>query len=117
MNTDCVQCYNTHQKSILSDLVTESDIYDNYSYVSCINQKIEKTLEAHPKKIEFNINKPETDLKKIDFNIYVNDNEIDDMNDKEVVHPSDDLTDDNYSNSEDDKNQHKRTNQTNKCKS
>ena len=28
--------YNTHQKSILSNIVTESDIYDNYSYTSCV---------------------------------------------------------------------------------
>ena len=31
------QSYNTHQKLILSDTVTESDIYDNYSYTSCVN--------------------------------------------------------------------------------
>ena len=29
---DGIQYYNTHQESILSDPVTESDIYDNYSY-------------------------------------------------------------------------------------
>ena len=29
--------YNTQQKSILSNTVTESDIYDNYSYKSCMN--------------------------------------------------------------------------------
>ena len=29
--------YNTHQKSIISNTVTESDIYDNYSYTSCVN--------------------------------------------------------------------------------
>ena len=28
------QCHNTHQGSILSNIVTESDIYDNYSYTS-----------------------------------------------------------------------------------
>ena len=38
------QYYITHQKSILSNTVTESDIYDNYSYTSCVNWEIEKTL-------------------------------------------------------------------------
>ena len=31
------QCHNIQQESILSNTVTESDIYDNYSYTSCIN--------------------------------------------------------------------------------
>ena len=92
------------------DIVTESDIYDNYSCTSCVNWKIEKTLETHLKKLEFNIDKYETGLKNIDSNINAIDNEIDDMNDKEVVHPSDDLTDDDYNNIEDHKTQHKRTN-------
>ena len=52
------------------------------------------------------MDKPKTDLKKIDFNINVNDNEIDDMNDEEVVHLSGDLTDDDYSNIEDHETQH-----------
>ena len=32
VDTEGVQCCNTHQESVLSDLVTENDIYDNYSY-------------------------------------------------------------------------------------
>ena len=92
MKTDGVQYYNTHQESILLDLVTGNNIYDNYSHASCVDWEIEKTPEAHPKKLEFNIDKPETGLKKTDLNINVNDDEIDDMNDEEVVHPSDDLT-------------------------
>ena len=56
------QCHNTHQESILSNTVTESDIYNNYSYTSCVNWEIEKTPETHSKKLEFNIDKPETDL-------------------------------------------------------
>ena len=52
------QYYNTYQESILSNTVTESDIYDNYSYTSCVNWEIEKTPETHPKKLEFNIDKP-----------------------------------------------------------
>ena len=83
------------------DLVTESDIYDNYSYTSCVDWEIEKTTEAHPKKLKFNIDKPETDLKKIDFNINSCDDKIDDINNKETVHPDNDLTDDDYSNIED----------------
>ena len=92
------QCHNIHQESILSNTVTESDIYDNYSYTSCVNWVIEKTPETHLKKLEFNIDKPETGLKKIDFNIIINNNEIDDMHDNKMVHPNDDLTDDMYNN-------------------
>ena len=116
VKTDGIQYYNTHQESILLDLVTESDIYDNYSYTICVDLEIENTPEAHPNKLEFNIEKPEIGLKKIDFNINVNNDEIDDMNDKETVHPSDDLTDDNYSNIEDNEIQHKWNNQNNKFK-
>ena len=65
VNTDYVQCYNTNQESILLDMVTESDIYNNYSYASCVNWEIEKTPEAYPKKLEFNINRPETGMKEI----------------------------------------------------
>ena len=96
--TKGVQCYNSHQESILSNIGTESVIYDNYSYASCANWEIDKTPEICPKKLEFNINKPETDLKKIGFNIIGNNNEIDDMNDDKIVHPSDNLADDVYNN-------------------
>ena len=82
-------------------MVTENDICDNYSYASCVNLEIEKTPEPHPKKLEFNIDKSEAGLKKIDFNIAVNDDEIDEQNDNKVVHPSDDITADDYSNIED----------------
>ena len=77
-----VQYYRSHQELILSNIVTESDIYNNYSYASCVNWEIEKTPETHPKKLEYNINKHETGLKKTDFNINVNANEINDINDK-----------------------------------
>ena len=43
VKTANIQYYNTHQESILSNLVTESDIYDNFSYASCVNWEIEKT--------------------------------------------------------------------------
>ena len=76
------------------NIVTESDIYNNYSYTSCVNWEIEKTPGIHLKKLEFNIHKPGTSLKKIDFNIIVNKDEIDDMNDNKIVYPSDDLADD-----------------------
>ena len=95
-------------------MVTGSDIYNDYSFVSCVNWEIEKTPEIHPKKLEFIIEKPETGLKKIYFNTNVNDNEINDMNDKEVVHSSNDLTDDDYNNIEDHETQHKQTNQKNR---
>ena len=107
---DGIQYYNTHQELILLDLVTEGNIYNNYSYASCVDWEIKKTPEAHPKKLEFSIDKSETDLKKIDFNINDNDDEIDDMNDKEEVYPSDDLTDHECSNIGDHKTQHERNN-------
>ena len=75
-------------------IVTESDIYNSYSYTSCVNWETEKTPETHQKKLEFNIDKPETDPKKIDFNIIVNNDEIDDINDNKIVHPNDGLADD-----------------------
>ena len=98
MYTRGVQSYSSHQESILSNIVIECYIYNNYNYASCVNWEIEKTPETPPKKLEFNIDKPETGLKKIDFNIIVNNNEIDDMNDDKLVHSSDDLVDDVYSN-------------------
>ena len=70
----------------------------NYSYASCVIWEIEKTPAIHPKKLEFNIDIPETGLKKIDFNIIINNNEIGDMNNNKIVHPSDDLADDVYKN-------------------
>ena len=78
--------------------VTENDIYDNYSYTSYVNWEIEKTPETPSKGLEFNINKPKTGLKKIDFNIITNNNEFNDMNDDKIVYPSDKLTNDVYSN-------------------
>ena len=90
--------YNTHQTSILSNTVTESDIYDNYSYTSCVNWEIEKTSETPSKKLEFYIDNPETGLKKIDFNIITNNNGINDINDDNRNHSNNDLTDDVYNN-------------------
>ena len=98
VHTRDVQYYSSHQESILSNIVTENDIYNNYSYALCVNWEIEKTPETHPKKLEFNIDKPETRLKKIDFNIIINNNKIDDMNGNKIVHQSDDLADDVYNN-------------------
>ena len=92
------QCHNIQQECILSNTVTENDIYDNCSYTSCINWEIEKTPETHSKKLEFNIDKPETSLKKIDFNIINNFDEIDDKNVNIMVHASNDLTNDMYNN-------------------
>ena len=49
----------------------------------------------------------------IDFNINVNEDEIDDVNGKEADHQSDDLTDNECSNIEDHETQRERTNQKN----
>ena len=100
MKTNGVQYYKKYQELILSHIVTESDIYANYSYISCVNWEIGKTPETHPKKLEFNIDKFETGLKKIDFNVNVIDNEINDMNYKKIALPSNELSKDEYSNIE-----------------
>ena len=98
VDTRDVLCYSSHQELILSNIVTESDIYDNYRYISCVNWEIKKTHETHPKMLEFNIDIPETGLKKINFNIITNNDEIDDMSDNKIVYPSDNLTNDMYQN-------------------
>ena len=97
LKTNNNQYYDTHQKSILSNTVTESDIYNNYSYTSCVNWEIEKTSETPSKKIEFYIDNPETGLKKTDFNIITNNDEINDMNDDKMDFRSDNPTNDVYS--------------------
>ena len=51
VKTANIQYYNTNQKLILSNIVTGRDIYNNYSYTSCVNWEIEKTSEAHLKKL------------------------------------------------------------------
>ena len=63
-----------------------------------MNWEIEKTSETPLKKLEFYIDNPETGLKKTDFNIITNNNEINDMNDNIRAHSSNDLTDDMYNN-------------------
>ena len=92
------QYYNTHQKSMLSNTIIESDIYDNYSYTSYVNQEIEKTSETLSKKLEFYIDNPETGLKKTVFNMIVNSDEINDMNNNNRDYSSNDLIDDMYNN-------------------
>ena len=64
MKSGGIQYYNLHQELNLLDIVTESDIYDNYIYASFVDWEIEKTPVAFPKTLEFNIDKPETDLKR-----------------------------------------------------
>ena len=104
-----------HHELILLNLFTNDDIYNNNSYASYADWKIEKTPETNPEKLEFNIDKPETDLQKIEFNINikVNDNEIGDMKEEEVVYPNDGLADDNNNNIKDSGVQHKQDDQHN----
>ena len=90
--------YNTHQKSILSNTLTDSDIYDNYSYTSCVNWEVEKPFETWSKKIEFIIDNPETGLKKTVFNVITNNHEIDDMNNDKMNSCSNYPTNNMYSN-------------------
>lgn len=98
MKTTNDRYYNAHQKSILSNTVTESDIYNNYSYTSCVNWEIEKTSDTPSKTLEFNIDKPETSLKKTGFNIITNNNKINDMNDDKMDCHCNNPTNDVYSN-------------------
>ena len=91
------QYYNTHQKSILSNTVTESDIYNNDSYTSCVPE-IEKASTTPLKKLEFIVDNPETGPKKTDFNIITNKDEIDDLNKDIRDHYNNDLTSDMYTN-------------------
>ena len=98
VKTNNNRCYNTHQKSILLNTVTESDIYNNYSNTSCVNWEIKRTSEIPLKKIEFNIDNLETGPKKTDFNIITNNNEIDDMNNDKMNCRSDNRTNNVYSN-------------------
>ena len=62
---DRIQFRNIYHKSILSDIFADNDLYDKDSYASDPYWKIGK--------------EPETNLKKIGFDINVNDNEIDDL--------------------------------------
>ena len=63
-----------------------------------MNWEIEKTSETPSKKLEFNIKKPETSLKKTDFNIITNNDEINDMNNNKMDCHSDNPTNNVYSN-------------------
>ena len=76
---DLIPHYTSQINSIGS--ISNNDLYDNDSYVSNADWNIGK--------------KPETNLKKIEFNIDVNDNEINDLNNKYAVHLKDGLDDDN----------------------
>ena len=91
-----IQLYIIYHKLILLDLFTNGDLYDADNYTSYADWKTEKKPESDLKKIKFNINKSETDLKKIEFNIYVNDYEIDDMNNNKAVHLNDGLADNKF---------------------
>ena len=96
---------------IILELFINIDIYDNDSYASYTDWKIEKTPQVNPNKLEFNIDKPKPDLKKIGFKINVNDYEINDINDKEAVHPDGGLADDTNNNIADHGSQHKQIDQ------
>ena len=78
-----------------------------------MNWEIEKTSETPSKKLEFYIDNPETGLKKTDFNITTNKDEIDDLNDNIRDHHNNDLTDDMYNNIDHDNVNWKQTNHHN----
>ena len=92
---------------------TDTDnIYDNCNYTSCVNWEIKNTSKTHSKN-EFYIDDPETGLKKTDFNIITNNDEINDMNDDNRDHPNNDLSDDVYNLSNHDSVDLKQTNHNN----
>ena len=96
---DGIQFRNIHHKSILLNLLTDNDLYDNESYAFDTDWKIGK--------------EPETNLKKIKFNIDVNNNEIDHLNDEDTVHLKHGLADDNNTDIKDCGVQHKQDYQRN----
>ena len=73
-----------------------------------MNWEIKKTSET-PSKKEFYIDNPETGLKKTDFNIITNNDEINDMNDNTRKHSNNDLLVDMYSNTAHDNANQKQT--------
>ena len=46
-----VQCYNIHHESIILDIFTNGDFYDNDSYTSSVDWTIEKTPKIDLKKV------------------------------------------------------------------
>ena len=97
---DRIQFHNIHYKSILLDLFAKNCLYGNDSYRSDADWKIGK--------------EPEKDLKKIEFNINVDNNKINDMNNEDAVHLKHDLADDNNKDIEDSGFQHKQDDQHNR---
>ena len=63
-----------------------------------MNWEIEKTSETPLQKLEFYINNPKTGLRKTDFNIITNKDEINDLSDNIRNYRNNDLTDDIYNN-------------------
>ena len=81
------------------DLFVDNDLYDNESCAAANDWKIGK--------------KPETYLKKIEFDININGNGINNLNNKDVNHLNDSLSDDNNTDIEDSGVQHKQDDQHN----
>ena len=96
---DGIQFYNINHQSILSDLFTNGDLYDNNSYASYVDWKIGNELEI--------------DLKKILFDTNVKDDVIADLNDEGAIHLKDDLSNDNNTTIEDSEVQHKQDDRNN----
>ena len=84
---------NIHHESVLLDLFINNDTYDDDSYTSDADWKVGK--------------KPKTDLKKIVFDINVDDKKIDDLNNKDAIYLKDGLADDDNTDIGDSGVQHK----------
>ena len=89
---DEIQFHNIHHELSLSNLFTNIDLYEDDSYASYTDWKIEKELD--------------TDLKKLVFNIDVEDNKIADLNKEDIIHLKDGLPDDNNTDIKDSRVQH-----------
>ena len=81
---DGIQFRNIDKESTLSDLYADNDSQDDNSCASDADWKMEENTEK--------------DLKKLEFDIDVSDNEIEDLNNEDALHLNDGLADNNNNN-------------------
>ena len=99
ITSDRIQLRNRHHKLILLDLFVDNDRNDDDSCASDTDQKIGKNLETY--------------LMKIELDMDIDNNEINDLNDKDAVHLNDGLAVDYNIDIEDSRVQHKQDDQHN----
>ena len=96
---DGIQFRNIHHESNLSDLFADKDLDDNKSCTSDAGWNMRKN--------------PGIDLKKLVTNTAIDDNEVEDLNNKDALHLNDGLADDNNADIEDIGVQHEQDDQHN----